>query len=56
MMNVNALPQKVGDFIRFRDNKDIIFRVALIILLSITDGAWFIRNVLKKSKNNSKHK
>lgn len=43
MTNVNALPQKVGDFIRFRDNKDIVFRVALIILLSIADGAMIYK-------------
>lgn len=29
MTNVNALPQKVGDFIRFRDNKDIIFSCSI---------------------------
>jgi ribosomal protein S16 len=43
MTNVNALPQKVGDFIRFRDNKDIIFRTVLIILLSIADGAMIYK-------------
>lgn len=47
MTNVNALPQKVGDFIRFRDNKDIIFRVALIILLSIADGAMIYKKCTK---------
>lgn len=45
MTNVNALPQKVGDFIRFRDNKDIIFRVALIVLLSIADGVLIFKKV-----------
>ena len=50
MTNVNALPQKVGDFIRFRDNKDIIFRVALIILLSIADGAMIYKKCTEEKQ------
>lgn len=54
MANVNALPQKVGDFIRFRDNKDIVFRVvlriALIILLSIADGAMIYKKCTEKKQ------
>ena len=50
MTNVNALPQKVGDFIRFRDNKDIIFRVALIILLSIADGAMIYKKYTEEKQ------
>ena len=45
MANVNALPQKAGDFIRFRDDKDIIFRIALIVLLSIADGTLIFKRV-----------
>lgn len=50
MTNVNALPQKVGDFIRFRDNKDVIFRVALIILLSIADGAMIYKKYTEEKQ------
>lgn len=50
MTNVNALPQKVGDFIRFKDNKDIIFRVALIILLSIADGAMIYKKYTEEKQ------
>lgn len=50
MTNVNALPQKVGDFIRFRDNKDIIFRVTLIILLSIADGAMIYKKYTEEKQ------
>lgn len=50
MTNVNAFPQKVGDFIRFRDNKDIIFRVALIILLSIADGAMIYKKCTEEKQ------
>lgn len=50
MTNINALPQKVGDFIRFRDNKDIIFRVVLIILLSIADGAMIYKKCTEEKQ------
>ena len=50
MTNVNALPQKVGDFIRFRDNKDIIFRTVLIILLSIADGAMIYKKCTEEKQ------
>lgn len=50
MTNVNTLPQKVGDFIRFRDNKDIIFRVALIILLSIADGTMIYKKCAEEKQ------
>ena len=50
MTNVNALPQKVGDFIRFRDNKDIIFRVVLIILLNIADGAMIYKKCTEEKQ------
>lgn len=50
MTNVNALSQKVGDFIRFRDNKDIIFRTVLIILLSIVDGAMIYKKCTEEKQ------
>jgi hypothetical protein len=50
MTNVNALSQKVGDFIRFRDNKDIIFRTVLIILLSIADGAMIYKKCTEEKQ------
>ena len=39
MTTANKLSLKGSDFIRFGDKKDIIFRVALVVLLSIADGA-----------------
>ena len=38
MTTANKLSLKGSDFIRFSDKKDIIFRVALVVLLSIVDG------------------
>ena len=39
MTTANKLSLKGSDFIRFNNKKDIIFRVALVVLLSIADGA-----------------
>ena len=39
MNTANQLSLKGSDFIRFGNKKDIIFKVALIVLLSIADGA-----------------
>ena len=39
MTTANKLSLKGSDFIRFGNKKDIIFKVALVVLLSIADGA-----------------
>ena len=53
MVTANKLSLKGSDFIRFGNKKDIIFRVALVVLLSIADGA-VIFHKLANQKNEQK--
>lgn len=53
MTTANKLSLKGSDFIRFGNKKDIIFRVALVVLLSIADGA-VIFHKLANQKNEQK--
>ena len=55
MTTANKLSLKGSDFIQFGNKKDIIFRVALVVLLSIADGA-VIFHKLANQKNEQKTK
>lgn len=48
MTTANKLSLKGSDFIRFGDKKDIIFRVALVVLLSIADGSVIFHKLVNQ--------